>query len=422
MPVRILGNFISTSRCRGLALASVVLVAALGCSDQAQPPTAPEATLQPAQAQAVASAAALPFRQLSAGSTHTCGVTTSDRMYCWGDNGSGELGIGNNTGPQICSSRERACSTRPVAVVGGLRFRASTAGAAHTCGVTLDSKAYCWGANGLGVLGDGTNTDRTRPVAVVGGLSFRQLSAGSSHTCGVTTDNRAYCWGSDFFGELGDGTRGDDSPRPVAVTGGLRFRLVSVGSGFTCGLTTTDQAYCWGRNDSGQLGDGTEVEWRFVPTRVTGGRTYRDLDAGGQHTCAVTFGSRAFCWGNGREGQLGTGQAFLSFSPKRVAGGLSFDRVSAGDRHSCGETTGNRLYCWGHNPQGQLGDGTTVDRLAPVAVASSLFFAQVSAGGIHTCARTSANVAYCWGRNLFGGLGDGTEGKRLRPTPVVGPA
>jgi alpha-tubulin suppressor-like RCC1 family protein len=396
---------------------TLLLAAALGCDDEAQPPT----TLEPATPVAASAAvtAALSFRQVSAGSFHTCGVTTDDRAYCWGVNNIGELGNGTTTGPETCAL-ERACSKRPVAVLGGLRFRAVTAGAGHSCGVTFDDKAYCWGGNGLGMLGDGTNTDRARPVAVGGRLSFRQLSAGGAHTCGVTTDSRAYCWGSNFFGELG--TR-EAYNAPVAVAGGLRFRLVSAGlSDFTCGITTADRAYCWGRNLSGELGDSTEVESRAVPAPVAGGRTYRELDAGSNHTCAVTFGSRAFCWGNGRDGQLGTGKTYLSFWPRPAAAGLSFDRVTAGYRHTCGEGTNNRVYCWGYNSHGQLGDGTTTNRPTAVAVLGGLFFAQATAGGFHTCAKTSGGVAYCWGRNQYGQLGDGTQGKRLTPTPVMGPS
>jgi alpha-tubulin suppressor-like RCC1 family protein len=345
---------------------------------------------------------ALTFRQVSAGSFHTCAVTTDDRAYCWGSGGSGQLGQGYS-GDRLT----------PSAVLGGLQFRTVSAGAGSTCGLTTDGRAYCWGQNVYGQLGDGTTTTRLTPVRVLGGLRFRQLDKGEYHACGLTAlDRKAYCWGDNRYGQLGDGTK-TNRPRPVAVLGGRVFRQVSGGGQHTCAVTPTYKTYCWGDNRFGQLGDGTMVLLRPRPALVAGGRTFSQVDAGRLQTCAVTTGSRAFCWGS----------HFPDNTPRAVAGGISFDRVSAGTVHTCGETTGNRAYCWGDNSRGQLGDGTTTQRLTPVAVAGGLTFAQVSAavGGLHTCGRTSGGVAYCWGNNSAGGLGDGTTTTRLSPVAVAGP-
>jgi len=360
---------------------------------------------------------------VSAGGLHTCGVTSDDLAYCWGYNNYGQLGVGTTDGPELCLSL--GCSTRPVAVLGGLRFRQVSAGEDHTCGITTDYRAYCWGLNG-GSLGDGTMLSRSTPVPVAGQLSFRQVSAGDVHTCAVATDNRAYCWGYNGSGQLGNGTQSfDPQLTPVAVVGQLQFRQVSPGGEHTCAVTTDDRAFCWGSNRYGQLGDSTEISPRLRPTRVAGTRKWRQIDAGFLHTCAVTTSDRAFCWGRGYEGQLGNGKTYLSFWPRRVAGDLSFKRVTAGGYHSCGETTTNRAYCWGAKRDrynfGQLGDGTTTGRLTPVAVAGGLYFRQVSAGTWHTCGKTSTDVGFCWGYNGDGELGDGTTTNRLRPRAVVGP-
>jgi alpha-tubulin suppressor-like RCC1 family protein len=392
-------------------LAPALLLAALGCREDAESPTAPKSgpalDITPAHA-------ALSFRQVSAGGSHTCAVATDDRAYCWGVNGNGQLGIGTTDGPEVCLGL--SCSTRPVAVLGGLRFRQVSAGTYLTCGVTTDYRAYCWSFGG-----DAGYT----PVAVPGGLHFRQVSVGNSHRCGVTTENRAYCWGYNGDGQLGDGTLSFGEPAPVAVVGQLQFRQVSAGGSHTCAVTTDDRAYCWGRNIQGQVGDSTEPSWRPRPTRVAGTRQWRQIDAGLVHTCAVTTSDRAFCWGNGRAGQLGTGKAYLSFWPRAVSGGLRFKRVTAGVFHTCGETTTNRAYCWGgtsYNNFGQLGDGTTTGRLTPVAVAGGLYFRQLSAGDYHTCGKTSTDVGYCWGYNAVGQLGDGTTIDRPKPRAVVGPS
>jgi alpha-tubulin suppressor-like RCC1 family protein len=314
----------------------------------------------------------------------------------------------------------------PVAVLGGLRFRNVTAGGAHTCGVTTDDRVYCWGWNFSGQLGVGTDRGpeicgydacSTRPVAVAGGLRFRSVSAGDYYTCGVTTGDRAYCWGDNMEGQLGNGTT-TTTLSPVPVAGGRAFRQVDAGGNHTCGVTTSNAAFCWGWNRYGQLGDSTEVARRLRPSRVAGGRQFRQLDAAQFHTCAVTTTNRAYCWGSGREGQLGNGKTYLSFWPRAVAGGLYFKRVSTGVFHSCGQTTTNRAYCWG-DPW--LGDGTTEQRLKPVAVTGGLLFSQLDAGGQHTCGKTAAAEAYCWGDNTYGQLGDGTIETRLTPTPVAGP-
>ena len=396
-------------RTRSTFTASALLLAALGCRDETTSLTEP----RPAPQVEVTASTSLSFWQVSAAGYHSCGVTAHNRVYCWGNNDHGELGDGTT------SQR-----LRPVAVATTLRFRQVSTGAASTCGVTTDYQAYCWGGNWSGQLGDGTSTHRATPTKVAGGLKFRRVETGA-HTCGVSyPDGRAYCWGrnsGEGTGAVGDGTR-IDRLTPVAVVSGHAFRQVTTGAGFSCGVTTDDRAYCWGYNRFGMLGDSTEAEYRLEPTPVAGDRRWRQVDAFGLHTCAVTTGNRAFCWGWGRYGQIGDGKTYVRFWPRRVASGLSFSRVTAGWGHSCGETTDNRAYCWGLNDwRGALGDGTTINRLTPVPVAGGLPFSQLSAGLYHTCAKTPAGVAYCWGWGRYGQLGNGKTAKRLTPTPVADP-
>ena len=209
--------------------------------------------------------------------------------------------------------------------------------------------------------------------------------------------------------------------RPVAVAGGLSFRQVSVGFLHSCGVdAVTHKAFCWGSNALGRLGDGSTLKQRLRPFPVAGGRSFSQLSAGWDHTCAVTTGARAFCWGNGSNGQIGDGRTHQRWTPRAVAGGLGFTRVSAGVFHTCGETTNNLAYCWGVNTYGGLGDGTEIQRLRPVAVAGRLHFSQVSAGGFYSCGVTPGSAAYCWGYNFGGALGDDTRTDRLTPVPVAG--
>ena len=298
----------------------------------------------------------LPFDGADGGTFNACAVATDGLAYCWGQN------LPNGT------------TTRPVPVSRTLRFTQVTAGYNHFCGLTAAGKAYCRGAN-EGLLGDGTATERSTPVPVVGGHVFRQISTGDYHTCAVTADDRAYCWGDNSFGQLGDGNTGEGGTpirelQPTAVVGGLRFRQISAGGAFTCALTTDNRAYCWGVNRDGQLGDETLTD-RPTPTAVHGGRRFLQLAAGENHVCAVNLSNGGFCWGREAEGQLGNG-VFHGIShgmvPQFVQGGLSWRQMAAGGLHSCGVTTSNVAYCWGSNAKGQLGNGTQTSQAKPTRV------------------------------------------------------
>jgi alpha-tubulin suppressor-like RCC1 family protein len=194
---------------------------------------------------------------------------------------------------------------------------------------------------------------------------------------------------------------------------------VRPGGYFTCGVTTSDQVYCWGNNRDGQVGDGSTAVLRRRPVKVAGSRTYREVTAGYWHACAVRAGGAAFCWGNGKQGELGTGQFGISRAPRRVAGSVTFERLTGGFRHTCAEAAGDVAWCWGEGVA--LGRGSYDPSAVPVPVSGGLRFAQLSAGGGNTCGKTPAGVAYCWGLNIYGRLGDGTTEDRLEPVQVADP-
>jgi len=366
-------------------------------------------TSRPARPRISVRRTSLAFRALSTGAEHTCARTAGDRVFCWGANGSGELGTATTTD-----------TTRPAAIARRLRFVAVTAGNGFTCGRTASGAAYCWGANSLGQLGDGTKVSRRSPVAVAGGLRFVELSAGGGHTCGRTASGAAYCWGWNSAGELGTGDR-EPRTRPVAVKGGLRFvQLVAGELGHTCGRTASGAAYCWGANTQGELGDGTRVG-KQVPVTVTGGLQFIDLSAlGYYHTCARTRDGRAFCWGRNEQGELGDGTAADRPAPTAVTGGLRFVQLSAGNYHTCGRTAEGLAFCWPGSVIGERGNGSIRDLVrGPAALGGGLRFVELSAGGGHTCGRTRGGAAFCWGRNDHGQLGDGGTSPSLGPVQVI---
>jgi alpha-tubulin suppressor-like RCC1 family protein len=390
---------------RGLAAAPVLaLLLTVGCENPATNPTSDSA---PNPSATAIQAASLPFFQVTQGDSHTCAITTDKKAYCWGNNIAGQLGDGTE------SSRPH-----PELVSGGLLLRQISANLYTTCGVTITNLAYCWG---IYDPGDGGPAHRLTPVLVPGGLRFRHVTVGMSHACGLTTLNRVYCWGTNRDGQLGDGST-VDRIKPVPVIGGLTFNQVSAGWDHTCAVTLTNKAYCWGRNSSGQLGIGSTILRRARPMAVAGGFQLRQISAGYQHACAVSTISRAYCWGGNSYGQLGDGTTTRRLTPKAVAGTSRYDRVSAGFLYTCGETTGNLGRCWGLNGvHGRLGDGTTLIRLTSIAITGGLSFSQLSAGTHHTCGVTPLNVAYCWGSNSRGQLGDGSTVTRFTPVAVLGP-
>ncbi len=362
---------------------------------------------------AVRGAAVLVIRlvaSVSSGSRHSCAVTTDGQAHCWGGNSFGELGDGTTTE-----------SHSPVTVVQhGFSFLSAGANKAfpHTCGVTRATEAHCWGSNSTGKLGDGTTVTRTAPILVQGGLSFVAVSAGRSHTCGVAQAFlETFCWGQNLFGQLGDGTTTDRST-PVLVQGGP-FILVSAGSSHTCALTAAGvpNTYCWGRNFFGQLGDGTTTD-HSTPAAIDRGLSFVLVSAGGDQSCGLTTDGDAYCWGTNGAG-LGDGTTTSSASPVPVSGGLSFLSLSVGGNHICGVTTGGAVHCWGENFLSQLGDGTSTDRPTPIPASGGLSFTAVSAGVTHTCGVTTTGEAYCWGNNSDGQLGDGTNRGTAVPVRVL---
>ena len=202
----------------------------------------------------------LKFTRLSGRNFHVCGLVESGKAYCWGLNQNGRLGDGTVTDRPV-----------PTAVVGGKLFQSLNAGGAHSCGLGTDGKVYCWGLNDAGQLGDGSTAERHSPGAVTGGLQFIGVSTGTSRsTCTVTASFQAYCWGEDLYGQLGTGNTAPSRPVPTAVGGNSTFQGVTLGNNHTCGVArSSNLGYCWGLNDVGQLDDGG-TQSHFLPFPVAG--------------------------------------------------------------------------------------------------------------------------------------------------------
>jgi len=313
-----------------------------------------------------------------------------------------------------------------------LRLTSVTVGNGMACGLALSGDAYCWGRNQTGGLGNGTSgTDRARPVLVAGNLTFTQVDAGSGSNinnildgggCGVVETGTAYCWGRNDYGQLGNGNAGVDSKVPVPVSGGIRFQYVSMGRDHACGLARSGEILCWGDNRGGQLGNPNAGAGSDVPVLVSGGLTYTALSVGDISSCALEVAGDAYCWGfaapTDQEGSP------ASTAPALVTGGVVFAQVDPGTfLHMCGVRTSHEGYCWGQDLLGgELGTGTPHQNEAtPAAVSGGHAWIYIGAGGSFSCGLRLDGVAMCWGYDYNGEVGQGTLGRGTTvPTPVVG--
>ena len=296
-----------------------------------------------------------------------------------------------------------------------------SAGVNHTCAVTIAGSLKCWGGNNFGQLGDNSATSRVTPVGVTGlDSGVVSVAAGDYYTCAVTTSGIAICWGRNDYGQLGDNSTTQRSV-PGVVYGLTGVASVEAGGFHTCAVLTGGLTKCWGYNAYGQLGDGTTT-LRLAPVGVTGLTGVVSVAAGLNHTCAVTTSGAAKCWGYNANGQLGDGSKTARSTPVAVIGWESgVASLATGNYHTCVVTTAGGAKCLGTNNYGQVGDGSATTRTTPVIVSGlGSGVASVAAGGEHTCAVTTAGEVKCWGKNSTGQLGNGNTGNQATPVAVSG--
>ena len=380
-------------------------------------PAGPVEAAGPQAADAPVSAAVQgPVVGISAGAAHGCVLLADRTVECWGDNIYGQLGYGGFQDVAI-----------PVPVDGLTDAVWVAAGDGFSCAVTDNGSVSCWGGNLYGQLGNGSSVESAIPVQVTGLDDAVQVVAGAEHACALVDvglegggdGGSVWCWGRNDSGQLGDGTSADRAT-PLLVGGLGGIVELAAGESHTCALTDGGEVWCWGSNASGQLGN-PAGSTQSPPAVVPGLDGVQLIAAGGRHTCAVVTGGALWCWGDNGSGQVdGTGNTEIR-TPVPVPGVASVSLVGLGDAHTCARLGGDVVRCWGSNSDGQLGDGTTDDR-QPVdsrSISGLDGVVELSGGAKHTCAVLGSGLAWCWGLNSSGQMGDATQDQRLEPVQVL---
>jgi alpha-tubulin suppressor-like RCC1 family protein len=295
-------------------------------------------------------------------------------------------------------------------------WQSVSAGDLHTCGLSNAGTVWCWGYNDYGQLGNGTFSTAITPQQVpqqVGTASdWISLEAGRFHTCGLRIDGTAWCWGWNDTGQLGNGTT-TSTAIPQQVGGASDWISLELGYTHTCGLRADGTAWCWGNNGDGQLGNGTFTA-ATTPQQVGAASDWISLAAGTYHTCGLRTDGTAWCWGYNGFGQLGNGDDTYTgaTTPQQVGAASDWISLVAGSTHTCGVRNGGAAWCWGQNFVGQLGSGATNNAntpqpTTPQQVGTASDWTSLTAGLSHTCGLRANGTAWCWGENGFGQLGDG---------------
>ena len=349
---------------------------------------------------------------VSAGDSHTCRITTTHTLWCWGSNDKGQLG------EQFTLSHPYEVA--PTQVGTATNWTTVSAGLYDTCGVRADYTLWCWGYNANGEDGNGTTQEQVTPVQAGAALHWTSVSVGDYHTCGITTAATMYCWGQNAGGALGTAPTQNEVHVPTQVGTGANWRSVDIGGSTSCAITTANALWCWGGGYRGQLGTGTPGT-EPAPVAVGTSASWATVSVGPATVCATRTDGTAWCWGRNDTGQVGDGTRGTDRTvPTQVGVASTWAALTTNGAtnagHTCGVRTDNTLWCWGDNSYGAIGDGTTTERDAPVQVGTATDWTSVSAGGDHTCGVRTDGSQWCWGSDDLGQLG--LNGSRSVNVPV----
>jgi len=360
------------------------------------------------------------IRVASQFSINTCALLASGTAECWGDDQSD--GLGNDATTLEIPS--------PVAMTVVSEMKAVNNGAFGTCVLLANGTVQCWGGNGHGEVGNGTTTDSITPQTVSNLSGVKAISLGYQFACALLSSGTVECWGENDLGELGNGSFTDSSVPtvvtgpPFAVGGLSNVKAISAGLDHVCALLANGTVQCWGYNYDGELGNGsynsTPPYGIPEPAAVPNLPGITVIDSGGASTCALHVSGGLLCWGDDNFGELGDGTNHTSASPVSVLSYTGYKALALGETHACALAADGTAQCWGNNSDGELGNGTNAQFNTPVAVTGLSGLMGLTAGYAHSCGLLSNGTVECWGWNGFGQLGNGTTTESDTPVPTFG--
>lgn len=300
-------------------------------------------------------------RSVAAGWDFACVLLADGRVRCFGDDRHGQLGT--------AATRPRQWTPAP-AVPGLAGVVQLAAGYDHTCARTSARRVYCWGNNATGQLGRSPRSlpSSATPVRVEI-TAVIDVAAGAGFNCAVRANHAVWCWGENGSLQLGRSLRVAYDATPVRIAGLPAARSVVTGSGHACALLVTRRVACWGENLRGQLGLPTSVPYSQSPRLVPGVAGVTALAAGFDHTCALRAGGSVTCWGSDNDGQLGNGTFEATATPTAVLGLHHATAIAAGVFFTCARESSGRVQCWGAGSLGELGTGARARLARPGHVA-----------------------------------------------------
>ncbi|CAN5163209.1 hypothetical protein BH11PSE11_BH11PSE11_17890 [soil metagenome] len=351
--------------------------------------------------------------QIAAGYYHNVVLDSDGKVWAWGYNGFGQLGIGAT-----------AEATTPVQISGLSSVRAVGAGFFHSVALKNDCTVWAWGDNGFDQLGLGNTVNSgisgsSVPVQVPGLSNVVAIAAAGAHTLALKDNGTVWAWGWNAYGQLGIGSL-DNSKVPVQVAGLQAITSIATGYFHSMVLNETGSVWTWGYNGRGQLGNGT-LNPAVVPMPVPNLDGVIALAGGGGHTLALRRDGNLWAWGWNNFGQLGNGSTTDSHVPLLVNGSAGTRAIATGFFHSMALGNGGTVKSWGNNAYGQLGVGSKVDTLSPQAVPALAGIAAIAASNNHSLALNNDGRLSAWGWNEDGQLGNASHLDSTVPVTVKGP-
>ena len=372
-----------------------------------------------------------PITSISSGPRHVCAVVGAGAVQCWGANDHRQLG---HDAMPVENAPRPVPGLPPMVEV--------SVGSQHSCARTGDGDVYCWGGrHGLpkkvkslsqvtsiasggvrtcAITASGTRCFRFDRISLsmmtVGGMEDAvAVSVGHRHVCGLTAAGRILCWGDNEFGQLGDGTQ-THRAIPVRIGGDLRAVQIACGHSHTCATGQDGKAYCWGSNAAGQSGR-TGAGHVNEPQVIAGLVGVRQVVAGDAFSCASLGTGDVQCWGATKNGHFVDAKQGDPASSRVVADLAGIVELAAGHAHACGRDDDGDVFCWGDNEHGQLGTGPVQFRPTPYSVLKPSHALEVVAGANHACALTRDGFVQCWGLNTTWQLGNRSDHTRVA-TPI----